>query len=126
MVEDTTVRAWSNFLECEKLARAMPFQELLGFCIELAKIGPPKFKPYKDRLNTRRLVCETALSNGIDLAKYKHNGKIAMGRGLLDIWNIRYTERFGGNYGTTGAKEASRRDIKTRLHKARQIRDQAP
>lgn len=108
---------WANFLMNERLSpqRVPNPMVLVRLCELLSATGPPKRKPYADRLKSRRLVCLVAMENGIDLAGLKHRRKMSMSRGLLDIWNTVYQERYGSSYGTSGGKEVSRRDVKTRL-----------
>jgi hypothetical protein len=112
---------WANFLAHEKLTPNRVedtwAMELVRLCEALAAKARPKFKPYRERLLTRQILCETAMELGIDLAsiKNKHNQKIIMGRGLLDIWNQVYERRFGSSYGTAGEWEATRRNVKTNL-----------
>lgn len=110
---------WGNFLAWEKITvqREVPVEQLLDFIKLLSTRGEPKSKPYKLRLATRRIICETAIDNGIDLTKWKFKGRLTMSRGLLDMWNKVYQERFQSTYGTPGAKEAIRRDVKTKLGK---------
>ena len=108
---------WGNFLSGHKLTpqRAEPMV-LVKLCELLAATGQAPKWDYKERLQCRRLVCLTAMENGIDLGGMRHQGKLAMARGLLDVWNQVYQEKYGSNYGTTGQKEASRRDAKIRTH----------
>jgi len=56
-----------------------------------------------------------AMAHGIDLAAMKHNGKVAMARGMLDAWNKTYAIKYGSNMGTAGIKESIRRNVKTTL-----------
>lgn len=107
--------SWENFLENEKLYADRldgDIDRLVLLCEKLASIRPPKIKPHKAKLESRRLVAETAIDMGFDLTQLKYKGRPAMGRGLLDVWNVVYKERFGTNYGTSGAKEVIRRNIK--------------
>ncbi len=100
---------WARFLMNEKLDP----NRLIDLCNELTKIRNPRIKPYKEKLESRRLVCEVAIDLGIDLGSIKNKyGKIAMTRGLLDMWNTILKERFGDNFGTNTWKEAKRRDLK--------------
>lgn len=116
---------WANFLFNEKLD---PNQldpkdtlRLLELCQRLAQIRPPKINPHKSKLESRALVCETAIDMGFDLMTIKRlkNGvsKVAMGRGLLDVWNEVYKKRFGSTLGTSGESEVTRRKIVTNLLK---------
>jgi len=110
---------WSKFLEHEKLTpdRVMGVNvgRVIYLCNELARQGPPKFKPYAKRIETRRLICRTAIEMNFDLAAIKYHGKIAMGRGLLDVWMEEYATKFGSAYGTQAWRETKRRDVKTKL-----------
>lgn len=116
---------WANFLYNEKLdpdkLDADSILELIFLCEELAKKRGPKVSPYMERLASRRLVIETALDLGVDLIDLRDfwNKKHIIGRGLLDMWQKVYTERYGSTVGTRGEWEMKRRDIKTRLAKAR-------
>lgn len=114
---------WANFLYNERLDPDVLWPEdvmtLVKLCQEMGEIRGPKIGCYQDKLNSRRFVCEMAIAQGVDLpAIRKKKGKVAMGRGLLDMWNRVYAEIFGGIEGTVAAREAKRRDIKTRLCKA--------
>lgn len=113
----STIDLWANFLMNEKLSpqRVPNPMVLVALAEKLATIRGPKVRPYKLRIESRRLVVQTAMDMGIDLAGIKHHGKIAMARSLLDIWNEEYAKRFGSTFGTAGAKETTRRDVKTRL-----------
>lgn len=116
---------WANFFFNEKLdpkkMNEESIMELLYLCEVLAVKQAPTRHPYKDRIACRRLAVDTALDLGIDLIDFKNkqNGKIMIGRGLLDVWQVAYQERYGSTVGTRGAWEAKRRDIKTKLAKAR-------
>lgn len=83
----------------------------------------PKVRPHSAKLITRWTLVRTAMQLGLDLPAIKHKGKIAMGRGLLDAWNQEYEKLFGATYGTAGAKEVKRRNIKTKLaeHRTKDI-----
>lgn len=112
----STIDKWASFLAAEKLTpQRGDAVALIRLAEELAERSTPVFQPYAKRLESRRLVVNTAMDAEIDLAGMKHNGKIAMSRGLLDIWNQEYAKRFGSAYGTAGQKEATRRDVKTKL-----------
>lgn len=116
--ETTPLERWINFLANEKLsARIGATWESHVFPVAeaLANSGVvPRYTPYKQRLESRAILCRKAMDMGIDLAGIKHHGKIAMGRGLLDAWQKEYAERFGSNIGTAGWKETTRRNIKSR------------
>lgn len=123
----SVINSWANFLFNEKLdpKHMTPHQiiDLVRLCGLLAEVRPPKINMHKDKLESRRFVCETAIENSIDLAGIKKQGKkLMMGRGLLDMWLVVYQEYFDDAYGTTAFTESKRRDIKTRLaHKASHI-----
>lgn len=110
---------WANFLWNEKLdpKKLQPDQimRLIELTERLSAIRPPKISMHKFKLESRRLVAETAMDMGFDLVNLKHRGKPLIGRGLLDIWNAVLRERFDSNSGTNAEKEAKRRDIKTSL-----------
>lgn len=116
-----TVDLWASFFANEKLTvNRVPIDMLLRLADLLVTKGlSPKVRPYSQRLESRRQVCIVAMDNGIDLPAYKHNGKPAMSRGLLDAWNKAYVEKYGSNYGTSGVREATRRDVKTKLSQRR-------
>lgn len=122
---------WANFLAHEKLYpnqlqdRYVP--QLIQLAEALAAKEKPKLRPYSDRIATRWLLCKTAMDLGIDLPAIMTKGdypRVAMGRGLLDVWNKAYRKRFGSTIGTASALEAKRRDVKTKLnrHAAREKR----
>lgn len=123
MVEIPLINLWANFLGGHKLTPkrlgAKNGLVLVELCQKLAHKGSPRWRPYAARLASRKLVCEVAMEAGIDLAGFKYHGKVAMARGLLDAWNQVYLERYGGTYGTAGAKEVIRRNVKTKLGKQR-------
>jgi len=110
---------WANFLANEKLTDVRVPTDKLDSLIRLLvlKKRGPKTKPHAAKLETRKYVCAIAMESGIDIAGWKHNGKLAMGRGLLDAWNSEYQRKFGTTFGTSGAKETVRRDVKTKLSK---------
>jgi hypothetical protein len=115
------INLWASFLADHKLQPADVEEhwvlELIRLAEELCKRGEPRYSPYADRLKARELVCVAAMDLGIDLPAIKsRKGKTAMGRGLLDAWNIAYKKRHGSIVGTASAKEAKRRDIKTKLN----------
>ncbi len=118
---------WANFLFHEKLdpkqMNADDILELIYLCEVLAEKGRPKFRPYKERLVTRRLIINTALDEGIDLIDLRHKAtkKSLIGRGLLDIWLVLYASRYGSTEGTRGEWEAKRRNVKIRLSKTKRI-----
>ena len=117
----TNLELWATFLLNEKLepsriGDAHYIMELVRLAENLAYKQGPKIRPHLQKLLSRELVCETAMDLGIYLPYVKtHKGKTAMGRGLLDAWNKVYQKRHGSTVGTAGAKEATRRDIKTKL-----------
>lgn len=109
---------WGCFLVNHKLTmKRCPYPEqLIDFIKLLAATGvTPKVKPYAKQLETRRFVCVTAMEAGIDLTNWKHKGRPAMSRGLLDMWNKVYQERYNSTYGTAGEREAIRRNVKIKL-----------
>lgn len=113
---------WANFLSREKLTPKSVGEEgtqvLLDLTIELGKRNVmPSRKPYKARIASRRLVVMAAMDLGIDLMAVTkvYDGKVAMGRGLIDVWHQVYAERFGSNYGTASWAELRRRRIVTKL-----------
>lgn len=112
------INLWASFLAGHGLTveRVDP-SVLIKLCERLAAKGSPKVRPHQARLLSRELVCLTAMEAGIDLAGLKHRGRLLMTRGLLDAWNAAYAKRFGSNFGTSGVREASRRDVKARLAK---------
>jgi hypothetical protein len=116
---------WARFLNHEKLnpKKMHPddLMELVELCEELAKKGSPKYTPYVQRIVTRKLIVETALDLGIDLAGIKdaRTGRYLIGRGLLDVWLVAYKSRYGSTFGTQAEWEAKRRNVKIRLSKIR-------
>ncbi len=117
---------WANFLDIHYLSVGrvgnQHCQKLVLLCQELGKIERPKIRPYTARLMSRRLVCQVAMDLGIDLTAMKgKDKKMAMHRGLLDIWNQVYKEKYGDTFGTPGAKEVVRRNVKTKL--GRKVKD---
>lgn len=109
------IDVWAAFLANERLTpcRVQHPMVLVRLCEELAKGGMPRCKPYPERLKTRLTVAQTAIGLGIDLAALKFHGKLAMGRGLLDVWNAVYAKQFGSSFGTAGWKEDKRRFCKS-------------
>lgn len=114
MSEKSVIDLWANFLANEKLTpqRVDDPMLLVRLCEELAKRARPKIRPYTDKLKSRALVAVTAIDLGIDLAGLKHDGRMAMARSLLDIWNVEYAMKFGSAYGTAGWREDRRRKAK--------------
>lgn len=114
---------WARFLNHEKLDPKRLNQEDILELIELCEIlvtkGEPKYRPYKDRVATRKLIVETALDEGIDLIgfKDKFTKKILIGRGLLDVWAELYKKRYGSTFGTQGEWEQKRRNVKIKISK---------
>lgn len=111
---------WLNFLRHEKLdpERTDPksAERLKELATRLGAGGGCKTflgYGYADRIKCRRIVCETAIDMGFDLMSVKHKGKPKplIGRGLLDVWNVVYKERFGGVIGTGGWFEDKRRKV---------------
>lgn len=114
------INSWANFLFNEKLdpKHMHPHQviNLMRLCGLLADQRGPIIRSHKEKLESRRFVCETAIENGIDLAGIKKHGKkLMMGRDLLDMWLEVYLEYFDHAYGTAAFTEAKRRNIKTKL-----------
>ena len=115
--ERSPVDIWAGFLAFDKLTPERCGENVMrvvALCERLAAVQPqPKFfRSYQDRTEARRLVCETAIIMGLALTSIKHRGKVAMGRGLLDVWRAVYAERFGSDVGTAGDKEARRRNAR--------------
>lgn len=113
---------WTDFLSNEHLGpeRIDSYDQILmitNLVHALAAQRSPKVRPHAAKLDTRRLIANTAMDLRIDLSAIKKRGKIAMGRGLLDVWNAEYAKRYGSNVGTASAREAKRRDIKTKLRR---------
>jgi hypothetical protein len=111
---------WANFLANEKLRPASVGEqwtmELVRLCEALAAKRGPRVRPYLEKLASRRLVVDTAMDLGIDLPAIRgRTGRLVISRSLLDAWNLAYRERHGSTVGTASAREAKRRDIKTRL-----------
>ena len=111
---------WGDFLANEKVnVRRLTPKALGGFVLLVAKLAntgaPPRYNPHSEKLKARELVVKTAMDAGIDMGGWTDGGLVVMGRGLLDAWNAEYVRRFGSNMGTSGALEAARRDVKTRL-----------
>lgn len=121
---------WANFLACEKLRPTAltleGVQVLLDLTIELAKRKvKPSRRPYAARIASRRLVVNAAMDLGIDLMALvkSYDDKVAMGRGLIDVWHQVYAERFGSNYGTASWAELRRRRVVTKLSQERANRE---
>jgi hypothetical protein len=116
------INLWANFLSQEKLTPKSIGEEgtqvLLDLTIELAnrKVMPSR-RPYSARIASRRLIVVAAMDLGIDLMAITkvYDGKVAMGRGLIDVWHKVYAERFGSNYGTASWAELRRRRVVTKL-----------
>lgn len=115
----SNIDLWANFLANEKLTpqRVPDPMILVRLCEELAKDGHPCIKQHKDKLESRRKVVAKAMDLSIDLTAIKCRAKMAMGRGLLDAWNLEYQRRFGSVVGTSGEHEVKRRGVSTRLSK---------
>ena len=117
---------WANFLFNEKIVAGPKVGEqwtfkIIKLCEELAKTGSPKIRPYKAKIETRKIVVEKAMDLGIDLPSIKNqNGRAIIGRGLLDVWNQCYNKRHGSIIGTQGQLVATHRDIVTKLSKEEQ------
>lgn len=116
---------WANFLSFDKLDAGKLVNnkhvlQLVQLCEKLASIRAPSYVSHAEKMVCRRLVCTTAFDLGIDLmamkrGKYGGGTRVAMGRGLLDVWNEEYAKRFGSILGTAGAAEVTRRAVVTRL-----------
>lgn len=123
--KNSPVDLWASFLAHEKLQADWVGPDgtlkLMDLCRELARREGDKMYPvyrsHKDRIIGRRKVCEAAMDMGLDLlslTRPKHQGrgrKPAIGRGLLDVWNEVYKERFGDTRATPGAVEVIRRKV---------------
>jgi hypothetical protein len=111
------INIWANFLMNEKLSPERVGEEnievLIYLCEKLAEKSRPNISCYQKKIETRRLVVNTAMDLGLDLPAITHNGKMAMARSLIDIWNEEYCKRFGSNIGTSTWKEVIRRNIKS-------------
>ena len=120
-LSNSVINLWANFLFNEKLDPKKINEEdvldLIELCVTLSKIRRPRVRPYKDRLESRRLIVSIAMDLGIDLAGIRHKvtKKYLIGRGLLNMWNKICVERYGSIHGTQSLWEAKRRDVKTRL-----------
>jgi hypothetical protein len=116
MAKQTVIDKWANFLANEKLEpkKFPPKQklQLIELAQALANIQSPQIRPYKAKLASRNLVCNTAIRLSIDLMAFHYHGKPALSRGLLDAWNKEYENQFGSTLGTTGEKENVRRTIR--------------
>jgi hypothetical protein len=119
-----SINNWANFLANEKLdpeyISSADTSRLMDLCIKLDELGyTPKISMYKHKMESRKILVKVAMSIELDLLSIKHKftGKRLIGRGLLDMWNQVYQERFGSTIGTSGAKEAQRRDVKTKLRR---------
>lgn len=114
---------WARFLANEKLVPSRIgdhwTMKLVELCEKLASVRGPKIRPHKDKLESRRFVCLTAMEMGIDLPAIKHKvtGRKLIGRGLLDAWNKAGVEKYGSVVGTQSVYESKRRDVVTRLCK---------
>jgi hypothetical protein len=116
---------WASFLSFDKLdagklSNPKHVLQLVELCNKLAEIRAPSYASHAEKMKCRALVCTTAFDLGIDLmamkrGKYGGGTKVAMGRGLLDVWNAEYAKRFGSIVGTAGAAEITRRTVVTRL-----------
>src|SRR5687768_10406601 len=117
--EKSSINLWASFLAKHKLTiqRVDQFDLLLKLCEILATKGKPRVQPYKAELETRKLLCLTAMDNSIDLTQLTYKGRLAMSRGLLDMWNKTYAEKYGSSFGTVGDREVKRRNIKIQLGK---------
>lgn len=110
---------WANFLANEKLTATRvgeKIEKLIDLAEKLAKEhGKPKLRPYLAKIQSRRLVVRAAMDMGFDLPAIRYRGKVAMGRGLLDVWAEEYKLRYGSAVGTLAELERKRRDIVTKL-----------
>lgn len=113
----SVIDKWADFLANEKLTpqRVPDPMVLVALCEELTKDGPPCILMHKDKLESRRKVVAKAMDMSLDLTAIRYYGKVAMGRGLLDAWNLEYQRRFGSIIGTAGEHEVKRRGVSTRL-----------
>lgn len=115
----SAINLWANFLANEKLTPQSIGEVntliIMELCQKMATVRRPNIKMHKDKIESRRFVINTAMDMNIDLMSIKKkNGKPAMGRGLLDIWNEEYEKRFGSKLGTLGEAEDIRRKIITK------------
>ncbi len=115
----SSLKLWASFLAHEKLtAKRVDVESLLKLAEKLVETGQtPLYRPYPMRIRTRELICTVAMDMGLDLPAFKYFGKVAMGRGLLDVWERVYVERFGSSYGTNAWAELNRRKVVTKLSK---------
>lgn len=87
------INCWANFLSNEKLTPERVgdnFDVILFLAEQLAIEGKPNLNMHKDKLESRRRVVAKAMDYQIDLVQIKYKNKVAMGRGLLDAWNLEY------------------------------------
>jgi len=119
------INKWAHFLAEERLTPKTLGEEgtqiLLVLAEALAKTTvAPRRKPFVFRKVARRTIVSVAMDLGIDLpALTTVSGKVAMGRGLLDMWSAVYKDRFGSDYGTNAWFELKRRGVVTKLAKER-------
>jgi hypothetical protein len=118
-----SIDKWANFLKNEKLdpknISAEWTMKLIQLCEALASIHSPKISMHKFKIESRKLVVETAMNLGIDLASIRHKmtGRYIIGRGLLDVWNQVYKERYGAIDGTRGQLIDIHRKVVTHLRR---------
>lgn len=120
----TAAEVWANFLLNEKLTQEileqMGVSKLIDFFRALEAKGRPDIRSHTHEVATQRLLVKTTMECQIDLTRLKKfGGKVAMGRGLLDVWNEEYKKCFGGNIGTDGVHEAKCRNVITKLSNQR-------
>ncbi len=115
MEQKPIINSWANFLMNEKLTIDRTGDlRLIDLAMKLAEMCPPCIKSHKDKLASRALVCQVAMNMGFDLTALRaRNGKMAMGRGLLDAWNKEYQIKYGSIVGTAGEHEVKRRGVST-------------
>lgn len=121
----TAEDAWFNLLENHGFNNKMVGLSVLKPLVRelVREHGWPEgwATTHKKRSMWRVALCRTAMEYGVDLAEFKYRGRLVMTRGLLDVWNKVYQEKYGSAAGTAGQKEAVRRDVKTRL--AKELKD---
>lgn len=115
------INKWANFLYNEKLdpdnLSPTDTLKIMALAETLASIRGPEISTHVLKLESRKLVVETAMDMLIDLPSMKHarNGRTIMGRGLLDAWNLAYAKKFGSIVGTPGQAAVRHRDIVTKM-----------
>lgn len=129
---------WAQFFAHEKLDPKTfldnkHVEQLIALCQKLAETGTPydgKGFSHVAKMNARRRAVNAAMDMGFDLLAIRKRGHIrgskpAIGRGLLDVWNEEYRERFGSTVGTPGAFEITRRKISGNIATEKQREEMA-